>query len=124
MRIEETDPHRIIRNWAVLSTEILPRVAPILLVLSSAAQADPSLVELREELDADRLQRMTVNARHLYERGDLRPEVTLEEARDVLFVYSSPELYELLVLRQHWPLDRFASQAMSAALLPHPGSSD
>jgi hypothetical protein len=38
-----------------------------------------------------------------------------------LWTYSSPELYELLVMRRGWhPEDygRFAAQAMIAALLP------
>ena len=55
---------------------------------------------LQDEVDGARLIRMEDNARHLYERGDLREGVTLAEARDVLWTYSSPELYELLVLRR------------------------
>jgi hypothetical protein len=41
--------------------------------------------------------------------------------RDVLFAYSSPELYELLVLRQGWPMDdysRFVADGIAAAVLP------
>jgi hypothetical protein len=66
---------------------------------------------------------MELNARHLHDRGDLRAGITLQEARDVLWVYSSPELYELLVLRQGWPLQRygrFVAEGMIAALLPPP----
>jgi hypothetical protein len=39
---------------------------------------------------------------------------------DILWTYSSPELYELLVLRRGWTAERygrFAAQAMTAALL-------
>ena len=60
---------------------------------------------------------MEHNARHLYERGDIREGVSLAQARDVMLVYSSPELYELLVLRQAWPLERygrFVAQGMIA----------
>jgi hypothetical protein len=66
---------------------------------------------------------MEHNARHLYDRGDLREGLTLGQARDVMWAYSSPELYELLVLRRRWPLERygrFVAQAMIAALLPAP----
>lgn len=123
MRANEPDPRRIIENWGRLTTEVLPRVAPILLVVRSAAEADPELARLRDQLDADRLARMTDNARHLLEGGHLRPDITLDQARDVMFTYSSPELYELLVLRRGWPVERygrFASEAMIAALLPPP----
>ena len=61
--------------------------------------------------------------RHLYERGDFREGVSLAQARDVVLVYSSPELNELLVLGQAWPLERygrFVAQGMIAALLPLP----
>jgi hypothetical protein len=64
---------------------------------------------------------MEHNARELFERGDFREGVTLDHARDVLWTFSSPELYELLVLRRRWPLDRygrFVADGMIAALLP------
>jgi hypothetical protein len=48
--------------------------------------------------------------------------VTLEHTTDVLWTFSSPELYELLVLRSGWDLPtygRFLGEAMiGAALLP------
>ena len=47
------------------------------------------------------------------DRGLLRAEITLEEARDVLWTYSSPELYELLVIRRGWP-GSIATAALSA----------
>jgi len=64
---------------------------------------------------------MEHNARELYKRGDFRDGITFEYARDVLWMYSSPELYEMLVLRQRWPLERygqFVAEGMIAALLP------
>jgi hypothetical protein len=68
---------------------------------------------------------MELNARALFERGDFREGITLEHARDVLWAYSSPELYELLVLRQGWPLETYGSfvaDALIAALLPKLGT--
>ncbi len=47
--------------------------------------------------------------------------MTLDAATDVLWTYSSPELYELLVLRRSWSVERygrFIADAMIAALLP------
>jgi hypothetical protein len=43
------------------------------------------------------------------------------QAADILWTYSSPELYELLVIRRGWPAEqygRFVGQALTAALLP------
>jgi hypothetical protein len=121
MRAREPDPRKIIANWGTLTTEVAPRVSPLLLVVRAAAKADPDLAPVWDEVEADRLERMTVNARHLRDAGHLRPGITLEAAADVLWTYSSPELYELLVLRRGWSLERygqFVADAMIAALLP------
>jgi AcrR family transcriptional regulator len=121
MRTRETDPRKIIANWGTLTIEVAPRVSPILLVVRAAAEADPELAELRDEMEADRLRRMTTNARHLHGAGYLREGITLKAATDILWTYSSPELYELLVLRRRWSTDRygrFIAEAMIAALLP------
>src|SRR6478609_8971310 len=104
MQSSERDPRNTIRGWSVLAMEVAPRVAPVLLLVRQAAASDPELARLQEEMDAARLTRMTLNA-----------------ATDVLWLYSSPELYELLVLRRDWSVQRygeFIADAMIAALLP------
>ena len=63
---------------------------------------------------------MRVNARHLHAGGHTRAGVSLSQAADVLWTYSSPELYELLVLKRKWPLSRygtFVGESIAAALL-------
>jgi hypothetical protein len=42
---------------------------------------------------------MTQNARGLYEAGHRRPDITPGQAADILWAYSSLELYDLLVIR-------------------------
>jgi len=71
-------------------------------------------------MDRDRLRRMTDNARRLRDNGHLRPGITLAHAADVLWTYSSAELYELLVIRRGWSPEtygRFVAEAMIKALL-------
>jgi AcrR family transcriptional regulator len=121
MQANENDPRQIIRGWGVLTMEVAPRVAPVLLLVREAAASDPELARLRDEMDAARLTRMTHNARTLLEGGHLRKGITLDGATDVLWTYSSPELYELLVIRRGWSVERygrFIADAMIAALLP------
>ncbi len=123
MQASERDPRAVIRNWTRLGTEVAPRTAPIVLLIRSASDTDPEMAELLAEVDEQTLRRMESNARTLHERGDLRPEITLEHARDVLWTIASAELYELLVLRRGWSLDRFAdfqAEQTIAALLPPP----
>lgn len=121
MRVLETDPRKVIQSWGRFVTEVAPRAAPILLLIRTAAATDPEMATLWQEVDEAQLTRMAHNARHLRDRGALRDGITLEQARDVLCVYSSPELYDLLVLRRRWPLERYGSfvaEGMIAALLP------
>jgi hypothetical protein len=64
---------------------------------------------------------MTHNARNLAGAGHLRAGLSVEEAGEIMWTYSSPELYELLVLRCGMPLrqhGRFAADAMTGTLLP------
>src|SRR5579864_4192518 len=55
------DPRVIIRSWGALTTEVAPRVAPILLLIRDAAAADPEMASLQSEMDGQRLDRMTRN---------------------------------------------------------------
>jgi AcrR family transcriptional regulator len=116
----ETDPRKIIKAWGAFVAELAPRASPILLLIRDAAVTDLEVRKLQNELDADRLKRMTDNARHLRDGGHLRRGITVAQTADILWTYSSPELYELLVLRRGWTPKRygeFVAEAMAAALL-------
>lgn len=120
LHADETDPGAIIKAWGALTADIAPRVSPILLLIRDAAATDPEVGTLLKEMDADRLRRMTQNARRLFDAGHLRPGIELAQAADVLWTYSAPELYELLVLRRGWTPQRYGSfiaAAMIGALL-------
>jgi AcrR family transcriptional regulator len=121
IRDTEPDPRRILTAWGEFAAEIAPRTAPILLLARDAAAADPELAALLEEVSAARLERMTVNARGLHEAGHLRPGLSVAEAADIMWTYSSAEFWELLVLHRGWSPERhgpFVAQALIAALLP------
>ncbi len=125
IRDTEPDPRRILAAWGTFTAEIAPRVAPVLMLARDAAASDPEVALTLEQISAARLDRMALNARGLFEAGHLRPEITPGEAADIMWTYSSPELYELLVLRRGWSADRygrFVGQALIAALLPSEGT--
>lgn len=125
LQAEESDPRKIIEGWGRFLVELAPRGSPILLLVRSAAATDPALVALLDEIDASRMSRMTTNARRLHRAGHLRPGISVRAAADVLWTYSSPELYDLLVLRREMPLRRYGAfvvDATIAALLPEAGS--
>src|SRR4051794_4063512 len=120
LRATAPDPRDVIKGWGMLTAEVAPRVAPILLLLRDAASGDAAAAALHAELDSDRLRRMTDNARFLVDNGHLRNRIGLAEARDVLWTYSSPELFDLLVRRRRWSVNRygqFVADAIAAALI-------
>jgi AcrR family transcriptional regulator len=116
-----TDPIAVLRGWAAFSVELAPQGVPIILLIRAAAATDPEMAALLAEADNQRRTRMRHNARRLLRRGWLRPGITLAQATDILWTYSSAELYELLVIKSGWPINRygqFVGDATIAALLP------
>lgn len=102
MQASETDPRSMLHGLGMLTTDVGPRIAPLLLLLSTAAEADPATAQLRADFDAARLARMTHVAQILASKTQLRPGLSVEEAAEIMWAYSSPEFYGLLVLTRGW----------------------
>jgi hypothetical protein len=79
------------------------------------------MAALLAEAHDQRRARMRHNARRLQRRGWLRPGITLAPATDILWTYSSAELYDLLVIKSGWPVTRYG-QFVGDALSPHSSS--
>jgi AcrR family transcriptional regulator len=101
------DVQAVVEGWGHLTAEVSPRVSPLALLLSAAAHSDAEAAALHAELEEARLDRMAENARFLAEGGHLRTGITALEARDVLWWCSSPEFYNLMVVRRRWTAERF-----------------
>ena len=110
----------LVRGWGRLAAEVAPEVAPLLLLVREAAVQDSKVAALATELDDSRLERMTHNAQRLVGTGELRDGVEVDDACDVLWTFSSPELYDLLVVRRGWDAGRygdFVARGITGALL-------
>jgi AcrR family transcriptional regulator len=122
MSSREVDSNALVRKWAAFTVEVTPRLAPVVLLIRAAATGGSAeMTDLLARLDAERLDRMTHQAEFLRRRGFLRPDVSVTEARDVMWAYTDPAMFELLVLRQGWSLPRyqeFLAAAFAAAMLP------
>ena len=120
MQAAEADPRRMLLGLGTLTTEVAPRIAPLLLLLSTAAEADNAIAQLRADFDAARLARMTHIAQTLASKTQLRPGLSVDEAAEIMWAYSSPELYGLLVLMRGWRPERygeFVGESLVSALL-------
>jgi AcrR family transcriptional regulator len=114
------DGAHIIATYAAFYARTQARTAPILLLARQAAAADPQAAEVWDQMNAERLTGMTHFAADLHRKRLLRKGVPARKARDILWAYTSVELYELLVIRQEWTIRmfrEFMTQALSAALL-------
>jgi len=119
--LRDTDPVTLVSGWAQLAKEVTPRGTAVMVLVRAAASSDPRLAELYDEMDARRLRRMQDNARALDAIGGVREGITVQEAGDVLFTVSSPEMYELLVSRRGWSIERYSRyvrETITHALLP------
>ena len=105
----ELDPLAIPRAFGELVREIAPRVAPIMLLIRDAAVSDPEMRKLQAGLDEERLRRMTHNAENLRNAGHLRADLSIEAAGEIGWLYTAPQLYELLVIRLEWSMERFGA---------------
>ncbi len=114
------DPAGIIEGWGHLMAEVAPRIAPIVLLLHDAAASDVDAAALAAEFDTNRLDRMAHNADAIANSDRLKPGLTHADVRDTLWLFSAPEMYDLLVQRRGWDPSKyvtFVTNAMTHALL-------
>jgi AcrR family transcriptional regulator len=118
----EPDPRRMLGIYGEHIVVSWPRQVPVQLITRAAAAVDPAARDLWEAMQAERLAGMSLFAQNLADRGFLRPGLTAEDARDVLWALTAPEQYEILVVQRDWPMERvgrFIVDAMIGTLLPH-----
>jgi AcrR family transcriptional regulator len=119
----KTDPVALLRGWGQLAKEVSPEVSPIVLLIRDAAAHDAEMAGLADEVDQQRRDRMRDNAERLDSHGWLQPGLGVDRATDVLWTYTSHQLYELLVVKSGWSVDEygdFICDSLITALLGTP----
>jgi AcrR family transcriptional regulator len=104
---DEHDPRRRLRAFGAFVCEVAPRVAPVMLLIRAAAETDPEAATLWQHINDERLEGMGRDAQQLADEGHIRNDVTVDEARDVFWTCTSPELFELLVTKRGWTPERY-----------------
>jgi AcrR family transcriptional regulator len=105
--IAEPDPHRQLELYAATQPGIHARAGPLLRVLVGAAATDPELAELWTQIENERLNGQGRLTQLLADRGVLRPELPVQEARDLLWTLSSLAVHDLLVVQRRWSPGRY-----------------
>lgn len=103
----ERDPARKLEMYARAMAVIQGRLAPLVAILRSAAPAHEDLAALWRRISSRRARNMRKLVADVAEAGALRPGVAPEEAADVVWAMTSPEVYVLLVGERSWPSERY-----------------
>ncbi|GAC1571256.1 MAG: TetR/AcrR family transcriptional regulator [Candidatus Dormibacteria bacterium] len=117
----EPDPVRKLELYADGLLGTLTRSGVLQLVARAAAEIDPEMKAVWEQMNSMRMFGMGILATNLSGGGHLRDGVSKQEAQDVLWAYTSPELYQLMVLIRGWSGLRYrdwVARSLVHALLP------
>ena len=101
------DPSRRLSLVAQISRQAYQQVASSLELLRTAGAVAPELADLAQQVEARRRQNQARLMASLHEQGALRPDLSLEEATDVLWALTSYDLYRMLVVEQRWQPERY-----------------
>jgi len=118
---EETDQRRQLAMMAHGIRLILERAGPVFDVMRGAAAADPEIATLYRHLQEERLRNMTRVVAWVAEKGPLRDGLTIPDAADIVWTFTSADVHRLLTVERGWTAERYErwlGDALVAALLP------
>jgi AcrR family transcriptional regulator len=119
----ESDPTAIVHAFARICRQLMERSSEMFHVLSTAAQVDPEIAQLDNEI---RRQRHTGQSRivaALVAKNLLDPDLNVSEAEDIAYAALSPEVHRILTVERGWTADqyeRWLTRALRSLLQPRP----
>jgi len=105
--IEEPDPRRKLELYAATQPGVHGRSSPLYRVLVAAADSDPELRDLLDAVEARRLHGLGGLASQLAEGRALRSDLSLEDARDIIWTLCSTPVHDLLVRQRGWTAETY-----------------
>lgn len=118
--IDEPDARRKLQRYADTQPGIHQRLGPLYQMLEQASAIEPTLHAIRAELEMQRLDGMARLAQHLMKTGALRPGMSVDEARDILWTINSHDVHRMLVTERGWSPHRYRdwlARTLASALL-------
>lgn len=114
---EHADPRVAVAETMALQAVLADRAAELILVAEEAARADPAMREQARkgsEMGYEVFARLGAS---LEERGALRDGLDGGTAADTMFVFATPQTYEVLRRRRRWSFDRYRDWMIESAQL-------
>jgi len=107
--LAEPDPEKMLRLMAHHVRIVKTRIGPILRVIRSAAVVDSDGAALWQLINADFHVNQGVIINALAAKGGLRPDLSPDEATDILWTLNHPDVWLLLAGERAWSPERFES---------------
>jgi AcrR family transcriptional regulator len=101
------DPDTLLDRHADLAAAVHRRSWDVLEIARGAASSDPAIAEIYEQRPQARRKNQRAIAKRLAELGALPPGTSVETATDLLWLYTSHEIYRMLVIERKWSTDRY-----------------
>ena len=118
-----TDPVALIELTSHVARAIYESESGDLGLLRRALAFSPALRKMEEEFERLRYDMQAGRLELLFASGKARPGLSLEEARRILWMYTSRDVYRMLVKEGGWTPDRYQqwlSQTLVEALVVSP----
>ena len=118
---QEHDPRQQLQMFSQDISVILERVAPLFETLRLAAKTEPDIADLLQNILRERLHNMASLVQRLSEQGPLREGLTDEQAAEIVWTLTSPEVFSLLTSDRAWSREqyiRWLADALTRLLLP------
>ncbi|MEJ2597133.1 MAG: helix-turn-helix domain containing protein [Anaerolineales bacterium] len=105
--LHQRDPVQQLHMFAKDIANILERVAPIFEVLRMAAKTEADIAELLQNLLAERMRNMEVFVGHLADHSPLRQGLDTNQAAEIVWAISSPEVFNLFTVDRGWSKEKY-----------------
>jgi AcrR family transcriptional regulator len=102
-----TDPVALVALTAEVARAIYESESAALGLMRGASAFSPALRKAEQELERRRYTMQEARVRLLFREAKARPGLALEEARRILWMYTSREIYRMLVQEGGWSPDKY-----------------
>ncbi|HZO56646.1 MAG TPA: helix-turn-helix domain-containing protein [Bryobacteraceae bacterium] len=103
----EDDPVKLIQMTPRVARAIYESEASDLGLLRHSSGFSPALRKMEQEFERIRFDAQEQRVRSLFDAGKARRGLSLEEARRILWMYTSRDVYRMLVHEAGWTPDRY-----------------
>ena len=114
-----TDPIEQLRLTAAIARSIYEGESKEMALLRGASAFSPELKKLEGEFEDRRYELQNDRLAKLFERGLQRPDLSLQKARDLMWMLTSRDIYRMLVMESKWPpaeYEKWLAEALVKAL--------